>query len=54
MQLPTGFQLDGQTEADFDKHYVLKLNKNFYGLKQRSYNWYRKLMASLIDRDFKP
>ena len=30
------------------------MNKNVYGLKQESYNWYKKLKASLIDRDFKP
>ena len=29
MQLPIGFQVDGQTEADPDKPYVLKLNKIF-------------------------
>ena len=53
MQLLFGFQVDGQTEADSDKHCVLKLNKNLYGLKEGSYNWYKKLKASLIDRDFK-
>ena len=54
MQLPIGFQVDGQTEEDSDKHYVLKLNKNLYGLKQGSFNWYEKLKTSLVDRDFKP
>ena len=39
MQLPICFQVDGQTEADSDCQYVLKLNKNLYGLKQGSYNW---------------
>ena len=34
MQLPVGFQIDGQTEAESDKLYVLKLNKNLYVLKQ--------------------
>ena len=29
MQLPVGFQIDNQTEAESDKCYVLKLNKNF-------------------------
>ena len=28
MQLPIGFQVEGQTEAESDKNYVLKLNKN--------------------------
>ena len=54
MQLPIGFQVDGQSEADSDRHYVLKLNNNLYGLKQGSYNWYEKLKKSLVDRDFKP
>ena len=38
MHLPIGFQVDGQTEADSDRHCVLKLNKNLYGLKQVSFN----------------
>ena len=54
MQLPVGFQIDGQTEAESEKCYVLKLNKNLYGIKQGSFNWYEKLKASLVDRDFKP
>ena len=54
MQLPIGFQIDGQTEADSDRHYVLKLNKSLYGLKQASFNWYEKLKTSLEDRNFKP
>ena len=54
MDLPIGFQVDGQTEDDSDRHYVLKLRANLYGLKQASYNWYEKLKQSLIDRDFKP
>ena len=54
MQLLIGFQVDGQTEADSDKHYALKLNKNLYGLKQGNFNWYEKLKTSLIDRDFGP
>lgn len=52
MDLPIGFQVDGQTEEDCDRHYVLKLRANLYGLKQASYNWYEKLKQSLIDRDF--
>ena len=54
MQLPIGFQVKGQTETESDKNYVLKLNKNLYGLKQGSYNWYKKLKTSLMDRGFKP
>ena len=40
IQLPVGFQIDGQTESESDKCYVLKLNKNWYGLKKGSFNWY--------------
>ena len=54
MQLTIGFQVDGQSEADPDRQYVLKLNKNLYGLKQGSYNWYDKLKKSLVDQYFKP
>ena len=54
MQLPVGFQINGQTEAESDKCYALKINNNLYGLKQGSFNGYEKLKASLVDRDFKP
>ena len=37
MRLPAGFeQIDGE-------HCYLKLNKNLYGLRQGSHNWYLKL-----------
>ena len=49
MTLIIGFQIDGQTEVDSDRHYILKLNKNLYVLKQGSYNWYEKLKKSLVD-----
>ena len=52
MQLPIGFQVDGHTEASSEQHFLLKLNKNLYGLKQGSYNWYEKLKKSLADRGF--
>ena len=32
--LSIGFYVDGQTKANSDRHYVFKLNKNLYGLKQ--------------------
>ena len=54
MNLPIYFQVDGQTEADSDRHYVLKLNKNLYGLKKGSFNWYKNLNTSLVNRNFKP
>ena len=54
MSLPVGFQVDGQTEDDSDRNYVLKLNKSLYGLKQASFNWYEKLKTSLEARGFKP
>ena len=38
MKLPICFQTDDQTEAYYDRHYVLKLNKNLYGLKKGNYN----------------
>ena len=31
MNLPLGFQVDGQTKANYDRHYVLTLNKNSLG-----------------------
>ena len=54
MKLSIGFQIDVQTETDYNKEYVLKLNKNIYGINQRSFNWYEKLKNSIVDRDFKP
>ena len=53
MYLPIGFQVAGHTEASSELSFLLKLNKNLYGLKQGSYNWYEKLKKSLIDRGFK-
>ena len=54
IQLPIGFQVDGQTEADSDRQYILKSNKNIYGLKQGSFNWYKKLKKLLVERELNP
>ena len=54
MYLPIGFQVDGHTEAGSERSFLLKLNKNLYGLKQGSYNWYEKIKKYLVDRGFKP
>ena len=48
MQLPVGFVYDEEQRGK----YVLKLVSNLYGLKQGSYNWFKKLEAGLIDRSF--
>ena len=54
MYLPIGFQVDGHTEASSESSFLLKLNKKLYGMKQVSYNWYKKLKKYLVDRGFKP
>ena len=54
VQLPIVSQVNGQTEADYNKQYVLKLNKYIFGIKQGSFNWYKKLKKLLVDREFKP
>ena len=53
MDLPIGFEPIGVPPEHANK-YVLKLNKNLYGLKQASFNWYEKLKTGLMDRDFVP
>ncbi|EJK58187.1 hypothetical protein THAOC_21711, partial [Thalassiosira oceanica] len=52
MELPLGFA--PEDDLDNGRKYVLKLNKNLYGLKQASYNWYEKLKKGLTDRGFTP
>ena len=52
MYLPIGFQVDGQTEKESECNYRLKLDKNLYGLKQGSHNWYKMLKRGLEDRGF--
>ena len=36
MYLPIGFQVDVHTEANYERSFLLKLNKNLYGPKQGS------------------
>jgi hypothetical protein len=40
-------------DLDHKPQYVLKLQKNLYGLKQASFNWYKKLCDGLKDQGFK-
>ncbi len=51
MELPMDFDAP---ENESRKHYVLRLNKSLYGLKQAGYNWFAKLSNSLQDRGFVP
>ena len=53
MYPPIEFQIECHTEAGSECSFLLKLNKNVYGLKQGSYDWYEKLKKSLVDRGFK-
>ena len=51
IELPLGFDApDSQTR----KHYVLRINKSLYGLKQAEYNRFAKLSNGLEDRGFVP
>ena len=52
MELPVGFT--PADDPDNRGKYVLKLNRNLYGLKQASLNWFEKLKTGLMDRDFVP
>ena len=49
MELPIGFQL---ARDNAHRKYVLKLNKNLYGLKQAAYNWFEWLKKGLESRGF--
>ena len=42
MELPQGFNVGPESER-----YVLKLQKNLYGLKQAGHNWFEKLSSAL-------
>ena len=52
MELPIGFQ--PIKDPSSPQHYILKLRKNLYGLKQASFNWGEKLRDRLRSRGFKP
>ena len=47
MELPYGFE-----GPDKSQRYILKLNKNLYGLKQAAHNWFEKLKHGLEDRGY--
>ena len=51
MELPAGVNPINVSD-EHRRHYVLKLNKSLYGLKQAGYNWFEKLKEGLITRDF--
>ena len=53
MELPIGFVIDEDSYGEI-RFYILKMNKNIYGLKQASLNWYDKLRDGLIDWYFVP
>jgi hypothetical protein len=42
MELPAGINFTNISYSD-RRHYILKLNKSLYGLKQAGYNWFKKL-----------
>ena len=46
MEMPYGFDCDG------NRGFVMKLNKNLYGLKQASYNWYQLIKSGLEARGY--
>ena len=50
MEIPIGVAIDG---IDQNRHYVLRLRKSLYGLKQASNNWYSCLKDALENRGFK-
>ena len=52
MELPKGMDPLGDKSNRWK--YVLELNKNLYGLKQASHNWYMKLKEALENRQFVP
>jgi len=51
MEFPLGF--DAPDSQNW-KHYVTRLNKSLYGLKQAGYNWFAKLSNGLKNHGFVP
>ena len=51
MELPLGFDAPNNKTQN---HYVLRLNKSLYGLRQAGYNWLAKSSNSLEDCGFVP
>jgi hypothetical protein len=51
MELPAWVNPANVSDGD-RRRYILKLNKNLYGLKQAGYNWFKKLREGLITCDF--
>ena len=49
MQLPTGTTIQG---VDPNKH-LLKLQKNFYGLKDSQVTWHKHIKTGLLSRGFR-
>ena len=49
MELPQGFNLGHESGR-----YVLKLQKNLYGLKQAGYNWFENLSSALGNLSINP
>jgi hypothetical protein len=51
MELPAGINPVDDND-DNQCHYVLKLSRSHYGLKQAGYNWFEKLGEDLVPGDF--
>ena len=49
MELPQGFDMGPES-----RRYVLKLQKNLYGLKQAGHNWFEKISGTLGNLSINP